>query len=238
MANTWFRFRQFIIHQEKTAMKVGTDSVLLGSWCDPQGCSRILDVGTGTGILALMLAQRSEAIIDAIDSDPQAAEQAAGNFALSPWKDRLKAEHLDFAGLLAQNRQKYELVVCNPPYFRDSLRPPSPGRSMARHTDTLQAGELIKGTASLLSENGHFCLVFPAEDEDRMREISAANRLFPSRILRVRPVPSKNFSRVLMELSFREEVAAESELVIENGGRHRYSPEYLELTKEYYPERE
>ena len=237
MPNTWFRFRQFIVHQDKTAMKVGTDSVLLGAWCEPAGCKSILDIGTGTGILALMLAQRSEALIDAIDSDLQAAEQAAGNFALSPWKDRLKAEHIDFEGLLAQNRPKYGLVVCNPPYFRDSLRPPSHGRSMARHTETLQAGELIKGTASLLSENGHFCLVFPAEDEGRMKEISAANRLFPSRILRVRPVPSKNFSRVLMDLSFKEANATESELLVEAGGRHSYSPEYLELTKEYYPER-
>ena len=150
--NKWFEFKQFRIEQQKTAMKVGTDGVILGAWVPVDEASAILDVGTGTGLIALMLAQRCNARIDALEIDHRACEEAEFNFKQSPWKERLKIIHSDFNAFSIEMKQCYDLIVCNPPYFANSLRTYDPQLSRARHNITLTFIQLLKGSVSLLTD--------------------------------------------------------------------------------------
>jgi tRNA1Val (adenine37-N6)-methyltransferase len=234
MSNSWFQFKKFIIRQDKTAMKVGTDGVLLGSWVNVEGCLKILDVGTGTGLLALMLAQRSAASIDAIEIDSEAAKQAAGNAAESPWAGRVKVIHTSFQDFCNDASPRYDLIVCNPPFFSDSLKAKTHSRRLARHSDQLELEELISGTQKLLIPRGRLCVILPADKESEMIKISKEYHLFPGKILRIRPVPGKEFRRVLIDFSFTYQAISETEMVIEIGPRHHYSREYIDLTREYY----
>jgi len=234
MSNNWFKFKQFIIRQDKTAMKVGTDGVMLGAWAEASGCKRILDVGTGTGLIALMLAQRSDAFIDALEINPEAALQAGENVEESPWAGRISVTCVSFQDFCQTAQFPYDLMVCNPPFFSDSLKAKTSSRSLARHNDSLAMDELISGAKSLLNPNGHFCLILPADKEVEMIALAAAYHLFPAKILRIRPIPRKEVKRVLLDFSFFEQEAKESEMIIETGGRHKYSKEYKNLTSEYY----
>ena len=164
MANPYFQFKKFTIRHDKCAMKVGTDAVLLGAWADITACKNILDIGTGTGIIALMLAQRCFANIDAIDIDTDAYSQAKENVAASPFAERINVIHAscsEYTGSCA--REKYDLIVSNPPYFINSLKCPDNKRSVARHTDSLSLFELIDDSCSLLSLSGRIALVLPYE---------------------------------------------------------------------------
>src|SRR5436190_6902240 len=145
MSETTFRFKQFTIHQDKCAMKVGTDSVLLGSWVDTAQATDILDIGTGSGIIALMLAQKSFAQIDAIDVDGNACEQAEENFKSSPWMDRLHVIHQSFQDYATGTEKKYDLIVSNPPYFQDAFKPAEESKLKAKHGDLLCFAELVDG---------------------------------------------------------------------------------------------
>ncbi len=234
MANSGFRFKKFTIRQDQTAMKVGTDGVLLGAWADITGCRRILDVGTGTGLISLMLAQRTEAFIDAIEIDPEAAEQATQNVADSPWPDKINVICSSFQNFYNKPLSKYDLVVCNPPFFSNSLKAKSLTRTLAKHNDTLELGELLKGTINLLNSSGHLSIILPAESEHGMIALSKKNHLFLAKILRIRPIPGKSFKRILMDFSLSDQGLIEREMNIETGPRHQYSKEYLDLTRDYY----
>ena len=215
-------------------MKVGTDGVLLGAWC-PKG-TRILDIGTGSGLIALMAAQRfPEASVDAIDIDEAAVEQARENFSASPWTERLHAYQ---SSLQDWQAPEYDLIVSNPPYFQNSLKNPDKARQTARHTDTLSYAELFRHSARLLSANGVLAVVFPAEAEQEVRGLAAAELLSPTHVTRVYSKESKPARRVLMrfEKSTDRETGVrpiEDTLVLENetGGR---SAAYQELTKDFY----
>ena len=221
-------------------MKVGTDGVLLGAWAPansftPNPLPRILDIGTGSGLIALMLAQRfPEASIDAIDIDEAAVEQARENFAVSPWPDRLHA----YQAKVQEWQGSYNLIVSNPPYFQNSLKNPDKGRQTARHTDTLSYAELLRHSARLLTEKGLLALVLPAEAEQEVRGLAAAELLSLTRVTRVYSKESKPARRVL--LGFEKSISrdtdisiTEDSLVLENeiGGR---SAAYQELTKDFY----
>jgi tRNA1Val (adenine37-N6)-methyltransferase len=234
MSNSWFQFKKFIIRQDKTAMKVGTDGVLLGAWSRVQECSRILDVGTGTGLIALMMAQRTKASIDAIEIDPEAAKQACENVIESPWNERINVMCTSLQDFYQASAKKYDLVVCNPPYFKDSLKAGTPSRSIARHSDQLELTELVSCSKILLNTQGRLSVILPADKEPEMISIAKDYDLFPSKILRVRPIPGKEHKRVLMEFSFLRTELQESEMNLETGLRHQYSPEYITLTLEYY----
>ena len=167
-----FRFKQFAVLNDRTAMKVGTDGVLLGAWCPVEGMRHVLDVGTGCGVIALMVAQRNHtALIDAIDIDHDAIEEATLNFVASPWSERLTAIEADFNDMTRHDR--YDMIVSNPPYFTDSLLPPDAARTMARHTESLTYSQLIEGAAQRLTDEGILALISPTDAEGIIIEAAA-----------------------------------------------------------------
>ncbi len=236
MANQWFRFKQFTVRQEKTAMKVGTDGVLLGAWAgNDEDAVKILDVGTGTGLVALMLAQRfPRAQVDAVELDPLAASQAEENFRSSPWSGRLRAIHRSFQEFAATRKKKYDLIVSNPPYFSHSLKNPSTEKIVARHDDSLPKEDLLKHTSCLLTREGAFCVILPTGVEQAFTCLAENYGLFPGRILRVKPVPGKPAARTLICFQRKPVTVSAGEMTIETGGRHRYSSEYKALTGDFY----
>lgn len=234
MANDYFQFKQFIVWQDKTAMKVGTDGVLLGV-CVPNGhWHRILDVGAGTGLVSLMLAQRfAMTHIDAVELDKEAFEQCAENFERSPWADRLNAIHTDFN--LFSASQHYDLVVSNPPWFNNSLKNPCVKRQTARHTDTLSAADLFQGVSEILDVNGLFVMIIPYLSLDEVINTAAGIGLFVQRIVSVRPKPDTEFKRAVVMFGFKPCQSVENDqLTVESNVRHSYSPQFSLLTEQFY----
>lgn len=228
-----FSFKQFTIDDSRCAMKVGTDGVLLGAWASTG--SRILDIGTGSGLIALMLAQRvaDTAQIDAIDIDPEAVEQAEANFVASPWSTC--QAHLSSLQdwTTAEREGSYDLIVSNPPYFDNSLKTPDAQRSLARHTDTLSYEELIACSARLLADSGHLCLILPIEAEATILRLAETQHLYPTRILRVKGTDRKPHKRILLDLT-RTHLHEQSEsltLMSPSGSR---SEAYASLCQDFY----
>jgi tRNA1Val (adenine37-N6)-methyltransferase len=235
MANPYFRFKKFTVYHDKCAMKVGTDAVLLGAWADTSFCRNILDIGTGTGIIALMLAQRSQATVEAIDIDKEACVQATENAAASPYTERIKVVHASCADFAASNQQKrYDLIVSNPPYFINSLKCPDNKRTVARHTDTLLLSDLIREAQTLLSPSGRIALVLPYERLEEVKALASANHLYICRQTEVIPTPGAAPKRLLVELSTTEENIKNRDTLTIEEARHQYTPEYIALTKEFY----
>ena len=235
MGNDFFRFKQFIVRQGETAMKVGVDSVLLGAWTNPDKTTRILDVGAGTGLLALMLAQRfSDAVIDAVEIEREAYHQALENVDGSPWNRRIRVICDDFLNYTTYCSSHYDLIISNPPYFTASLKSLDTKRNVARHNDSLPPRSLLDGSAKLLSTDGILAVVLPpAEASLLMNEVTSYG-LFVKRILHVQSLPSKPVCRMLLELSKTKCLPEEIYLCIEKLDRSDYTDEYKQLTKEFY----
>ena len=233
--NNYFQFKQFRIVQERSAMKVGMDGVLLGAWADLSGAERILDIGTGTGLIALMMAQTNpSAQIDAIEIDPEAFQEASLNTQQSAWSDRINAELFSFQEFAERTNRKYDLIVSNPPFFTNGVKAPVENRAQARHSDSLPLDVLISGAAGLLRGNGRIALVLPVESLQEIVQLADLNKLYISRLCRVKPNPVKPVFRVLIELANSACTIQESELMIEFEKHHDYTPEYKELTKDFY----
>jgi tRNA1Val (adenine37-N6)-methyltransferase len=232
MANPFFKFKQFTVFHDKCAMKVGTDGVLLGAWADADDAGNILDVGTGTGVIALMLAQRTNAAIDAIDMDESACRQADENVAASPFSGKIRVIRSSFADF--QPAVKYGLIVSNPPYFNRSLKSPDDKRSKARHDDSLPLFDLIAGSKKLLSENGRIALILPVEQELRLAGILAQNELYKTRQTNVAPVANGQVKRILIELSAVSNPDYAPEYLAIEQERHKYTKEYEELVRDFY----
>jgi tRNA1Val (adenine37-N6)-methyltransferase len=233
--NAYFQFKQFRIEQQRAAMKVGTDGVLLGAWCRTDGFHRALDIGSGTGLLSLMLAQRNPTLhVDAIDIDEGAYLDTRDNFEASSWNQRLNCEKRDLKQISAENHRKYDLIVCNPPFFRNSVKSVNPGRKLARHTDSLPNEELIGKVALLLSLNGFFNVVLPVTEERNFCNLASWERMFPRRITRVKPNPDYPPVRVLMEFGFESILEEEGTLSIETNTRHVYTEEFKGMVKNFY----
>lgn len=233
MSDSSFRFRQFTIHQDKCAMKVGTDAVLLGSWVQPEVALHILDIGTGTGLIALMLAQKSIAEIDAIDIDEGAFLQARENFRISPWFSRLQVYHSSFQEFSASTKQRYDLIVSNPPYFQHASKPPEGSRLNARHTDLLSFDELINGVKLVLKPGGRFSLILPSKEGMEFMDQAHSKGLFCHHLARVKTKASKQEKRLMMEFGFHFGVLTEEEIIIQEED-NSFTNSYIELTKDYF----
>ncbi|MDD4719584.1 MAG: methyltransferase [Bacteroides sp.] len=235
MKKSGFQFKQFSVYQDRCAMKVGTDGVLLGAWVDVANAKNTLDIGTGTGLIALMMAQRSvSSLITAIEIDSEAACQATENVLNSPWKDRIEVVNADLLDFNCSKR--YDVIVSNPPYFSQSLPSPNKQRTLARHNDHLTYSALIQKVATLLSENGRFSVIIPYDHKDEFIQLASQSRLYLQRIVAVKTTPTSVFRRVLLEFSFVESIVEQlkvEELLIERE-RHQYSIEYINLTKDFY----
>lgn len=231
--NQFFRFKQFTVHQERCAMKVSTDGVLLGAWTAPDDASAILDVGTGTGLIALMLAQRSQANIHAIDIEPEACKQAAENVAKSLWKGRMEVICTSFQDFCKQTNHRYDLIVSNPPFFRNSLKTNDDGRNLARHSDTLSSEDLLMGVERLLTPQGRFCLILPYIESSLFLVDAALHNLYCVCKTYVKPAPHKNITRVLMELRRERSKLDEQNMIIQQE-EGKYTADFTALTKDYY----
>lgn len=228
-----FRFKQFAIRQTHAAMKVGTDGAMLGAWVNTEGAMNVLDIGTGTGIIAMMLAQRNNnAVIEAIEVDDQAIIDAAFNFHNCPWPDRIKLVHQSLQDFISD--KSYDLIVSNPPYFENSLKSSTHQKVKARHTDSLHYSEIIDFAINHLSENGHLAMVLPVENAEKCIAYGKAKGFFSSRICKVKPVPHKQHHRYLFELSKSKATVREEELIIETGKRHDYTEQYIKMCNAFY----
>ncbi len=236
MPNQKFAFKQFVIHQDKCAMKVGTDAVLLGAWIRPEQSFRILDIGTGTGVIALMLAQKSEGIIDAIDIDLNSCLQAKENVLASKWSSRINVLNTSFQDYCKLNSdKKYDLIVSNPPYFIDSYKATDEERSKARHADTLPYKELLDGVIKMLAPAGKFCVILPTKEAEIFKNLAEEQFLFLNKLMRVRTKEHTTEKRWMMRFEFTRKSFSENTIVIEHGDEpHSYTSEYKELTKDYY----
>lgn len=233
-----FQFKQFSIQQDKCAMKVGTDGVLLGAWAPvDNNPESILDIGAGTGVIALMLAQRSNAEqIDAIEIDDEAYEQCVDNFENSPWGDRLFCYHAGLDEFTDEiEDEEYDLIVSNPPFYTDEYTSGNEQRDTARFEAAMPFEELAEAASLLLnSDKGVFCIILPNKEETAFIEIANTYELYPFKITRVKGTPQTEIKRTL--LAFKKEVTQNpviDELTIETA-RHIYTPEYIALTKDFY----
>ena len=234
MPSSFFRFKQFIVHQDKSAMKVGTDGVLLGAWTGASNACSILDIGTGTGLIALMLAQVSQAKIDAIDVDKNSCEQALENISLSPWNDRINIIHKSFQEYQQNCHLKYDLLVSNPPFFINSLKSGKEERNLARHNDALPFHDIIAGVLNLLAKDGRFCIILPFTEGNIFIDLARECLLFCSRKTHVSPCPWKSPTRLLIEFRRESRSLVENSLTIEMDERHSYSAEFVHLTRDFY----
>jgi tRNA1Val (adenine37-N6)-methyltransferase len=231
-----FQFKKFAVEQDGCAMKIGTDGVLLGAWTpiNHNACS-ILDIGTGTGVIALMLAQRTNAKqIDALEIDEQAYEQATDNFENSSWSDRLFCFHAGLDEFVEEPEDEYDLIVSNPPFYTDDYKSGTEQRDLARFADALPFEDLIEAAALLLSENGIFSVIIPFKEEETFLALAAAYELYPFKITRVKGTPTATIKRSLLAFSRNKNIDFPiDELIIETA-RHIYTAEYIELTKDFY----
>ena len=236
--NKPFYFKEFTINQDKTAMKVGTDAVLLGAWCSLEtNPDTILDVGSGTGLISLMMAQRSDAeTIDAVEIDPNAYEQSVANFEKSDWSDRLFCYHSsfqDFSEEMKEEDEEYDLIISNPPFYNDNFETNDTSRNTARFTSALSFKELLESTSKILSDSGIFTIIIPFKEQTVFVSLAAKYRLFLNRVCSVRGTENSEIKRSMLEFSFYQKEVEETTLVIEKA-RHKYTQEYINLTKDFY----
>ncbi|MGI9552624.1 MAG: tRNA1(Val) (adenine(37)-N6)-methyltransferase [Aurantibacter sp.] len=230
-----FRFKQFTVEQDRCAMKIGTDAVLLGAWTSlERNPDSILDIGAGTGIIALMLAQRSIAkTVDAIEINEDAYEQCVENFEVSDWADRLFCYHTGLDEFVQEIEEKYDLIVANPPFYLEEVSSGNTSRDNARQNSSLPFDELLEGVSILLSIDGLFSTIIPFKEEESFIALASQSGLFPKRTTRVKGNPSSETKRSLLEFSLQKKVCEIDELVIEIE-RHQYTAEYIELTEDFY----
>lgn len=231
-----FQFKQFSVLQDKTAMKVGTDGVLLGAWAPiNHNPFSVLDIGAGTGIIALMLAQRTNAEqIDALEIDEDAYEEAVENFENSPWGDRLFCFHAGLDEFIEEPEDEYDLIVSNPPFYAEDYKSENEQRDLARFQDAMPFEELVEAADLLLSENGILAIILPFKEEEKFIALAKESELYPVKITRVKGTPTAVVKRSLLAFSRNETPQPEvDELTIEID-RHVYTPQYIDLTKDFY----
>jgi tRNA1Val (adenine37-N6)-methyltransferase len=229
-----FRFKHFEINQADCAMKVGTDGVLLGAWTAVKDAKHVLDIGTGTGLLALMIAQKSTAAIDAIEINRAAYFQALKNIDKSDWRMRINPVHASLQEYVGSGK-KYDLIISNPPFFINAHKSTYDERNIARHTDeSLSFDALIDGVISLLDEKGRFCLILPMKESQIFLSLCEKKGMYCQQLIRVKTKEGKGFKRVLLELSLIQPVKIVTKDISIHNEIGTYTREYIALTEDYY----
>ncbi|MGB3533422.1 MAG: methyltransferase [Microcoleaceae cyanobacterium] len=235
-----FQFKQFTIFQDRCGMKVGTDGVLLGAWTNLKGAQSILDIGTGTGLIALMLAQRSQAEIDAVEIDLEASIQARENvmqYGLrqprSPWQNRVQVHHTSIQDYSLNCGKLYDLLVTNPPFFTNVSKGADSARNLARHDDQLTVVDLFRAADKLLNPEGRITLIYPDHAMNQLREIIRQFGFFCNQIVEVKPTAQSVPKRVLIEASRQPSCTSKQTLVIETS-QHCYTSEFINLVQDFY----
>jgi tRNA1Val (adenine37-N6)-methyltransferase len=219
-------------------MKVTTDSCLFGAWVarevqsKGQGIRNMLDIGTGTGLIALMLAQRCDAGIAAIEPDYDSYIQCCENVSRSRWKERIKIEHTALQNFI--HADKFDLIITNPPFFTDSLKNPDPRKSASRHNDTLSNKELLEGASRLMAEGGRLQVIMPYAEGNIFIAEASEHGFYCNNILKIRPLPTSEIRRMILTFSKQLLSPTEKFLTIEHGKRHEFTEEYINLTKDFY----
>ena len=231
-----FQFKKFSVCDDRATMKVGTDAVLLGAWSDVDRAKNILDIGSGSGVISLMMAQRSDSDsrIDAIELLADDAKQSSENILNSPWPLKISVTHTSIQNFLPET--KYDLIICNPPFFTNSLLPPVETRSKVRHDTTLTLDELLAATVRLLSPIGKFCVILPAIESEIFIEKAKSKKLFLHHLTRFYSRADKPQERSLMEMTFVSAQSREDSLILHQS-KDQWTNEYKALTKEFYLDR-
>jgi tRNA1Val (adenine37-N6)-methyltransferase len=231
-----FKFKQFSVSQQKSAMKIGTDAVLIGAWCPiDNNPTTVLDIGAGTGIISLMLAQRTNAQqIDAVEIEEAAYEECVENFENATWSDRLFCFHAGLDEFVDEPEDEYDLIISNPPFYCEDFKTQNLTRDLARFQDALPFDELVDAADLLLSENGIFAVIIPYKEESHFIELCAAVDLYPIKITRVKGSHTSPIIRSLLAFKrFEIGTLTSDELVVEIN-RHEYTDDYINLTKDFY----
>jgi tRNA1Val (adenine37-N6)-methyltransferase len=232
--NNYFQFKQFLVIQEKAAMKVGTDGVLLGAWADVTKEQKILDIGTGTGVIALMMAQRTSAQITGIEIEKNAAEEAGQNCKNSPWPERIKIKHISFQEFAEKSNEKFGLIISNPPFFINGPKSKDSNLAIARHSNLLPFNDLLYGSNKLLQTDGKLAVVLPVIQAKTLVEKAKITGLHLIRLTEIKPNPQKETNRYLMEFSKKNtELKSDSLTIFDQSGSH-FSVPYINLTKDFY----
>ena len=235
MPNDYFQFKQFIIKQDKCNMKVCTDSCVFGAWMAGKikykFAKKILDIGTGTGLLSLMVAQKNSGLIHAIDINNNAISQAKQNFKLSPWSEQLQASCGDIKTWPATS--KYDCIISNPPFFEDDLLPQEEEKKNSKHSNSLRLTELITAVAGLLEENGFFGVLLPYARTEYFEKEAMKNSLFVTEKLHVRQSMEHDYFRTILIMGKKQSPVMQSEISIRNNN-NEYTPEFISLLKDYY----
>lgn len=233
MSDNPFYFKQFKVFHNKSAMKVGTDAVLLGAWTDTSEADTILEIGTGCGVIALMMAQKSNAFIDAVEIDEHSYYQAIENFEMSPWRDRLSVFNIDFKDFILQNKNKYSLIVSNPPFFNKSLKSNNIRMNIAKHNDFLSFDVLSFGISKSMLDNGKASIILPINEFEIFSQYAVINNLYCSKKTLVFPHANKNPNRIL-SLWTKSKCSTEEKYLFIKDKHGKISDEYRELTKDFY----
>lgn len=231
-----FTFKQFFVGHDRCGMKVTTDGVILGGWTDVNHCSRILDIGTGTGLLALMLAQRTnhQVMIDAVEIDESASLQARENVQTSPWHQRIEVFHADIQAYAERTDKRYDLVISNPPYFPEGTDCRNEARAKARYSNTLSHENLLAYVDKLLVENGRFAFMLPCAPGELLEQLALDRGWFTRRRTWVCDVADKSPYIVLIELTKSFCVCDEQQLITHQPGRQSYTEQFKQLAKDFY----
>jgi len=232
--NNYFQFKQFKIIQEKSAMKVGTDGGLLGAWVNNSEVKTALDVGAGTGLISLMIAQRTSARVLGIEIEKNAAEEANENVENSPWKNRVAIKNISFQKFAATSKEKFDLIISNPPFFSNSYKNEIANLAIARHNDLLPFSELIKSSKKLLAGNGRLAIILPVIQAEEFIKLAKPEGLNLSRLTKVKPKATKEPNRFLMEFTKKQTPFKKDYLIIYNKTSTDYTESYKQLTRDFY----